>query len=204
VIAAYIAPWVIADLRVAAATLRNVCSTHAYELGGRLGSYADKFADANADRANEEVLEAHAWPILRELLDADQEEMRMRAQMQEGSALEGDWLNASRRRNDAWRAAIQLFHDAAPRHPPGHMDGIGPMYAISVSNPVGTAIENTKADIVARLRDTPNWQRESFGSWKSATSTYDRAPFEAADEIERLRAALAKASASAQRANPEN
>jgi hypothetical protein len=45
-------------------------------------------------------------------------------------------------------------------------------------------------DIVERLRNTPNWMREEFGSWKSAMRSYDRAPFEAADEIEKLRAAL--------------
>ncbi len=44
------------------------------------------------------------------------------------------------------------------------------------------------SDIVERLRNTPNWMREEFGSWKSATRSYDRAPFEAADEIVRLRA----------------
>jgi hypothetical protein len=43
-------------------------------------------------------------------------------------------------------------------------------------------------DIVVRLRDTPNWMRESFGHWKSCTKEYDRAPFDAAVEIERLRA----------------
>lgn len=42
-------------------------------------------------------------------------------------------------------------------------------------------------DIVQRLRATPNWKRESFGAWKDCVLTYDRAPFEAADEIERLR-----------------
>jgi hypothetical protein len=46
------------------------------------------------------------------------------------------------------------------------------------------------SDIVERLRNTPNWMREEFGSWKSAMRSYDRAPFEAADEIEKLRAAL--------------
>ena len=46
-------------------------------------------------------------------------------------------------------------------------------------------------DLPQRLRDTPNWMRESFGSWKDCVLKYDRAPFEAADEIERLRAALA-------------
>lgn len=45
-------------------------------------------------------------------------------------------------------------------------------------------------DLIERLRNTPNWQRESFEHWKTATSIYDRAPFEAADEIERLRAEL--------------
>jgi len=46
------------------------------------------------------------------------------------------------------------------------------------------------SDIVERLRNTPNWLREEFGSWKSSMLSYDRAPFEAADEIENLRAAL--------------
>ena len=49
------------------------------------------------------------------------------------------------------------------------------------------------SDIVERLRNTPNWMREEFGSWKSAMRSYDRAPFEAADEIETLRAALKSA-----------
>ena len=47
-----------------------------------------------------------------------------------------------------------------------------------------------KRDIVERLRDTPNWLRESWGHWKDCTTKYDRAPKEAADEIERLRALL--------------
>ena len=46
------------------------------------------------------------------------------------------------------------------------------------------------SDIVERLRNTPNWMREECGSWKSVMRSYDRAPFEAADEIEKLRAAL--------------
>jgi hypothetical protein len=46
------------------------------------------------------------------------------------------------------------------------------------------------SDIVERLRNTPNWLREEFGSWKSAMRSYDRAPFEAADEIEKLRELL--------------
>jgi chromosome segregation ATPase len=46
------------------------------------------------------------------------------------------------------------------------------------------------SDIVERLRATPNWQRQDFAKWKDAVSVYDRAPFEAADEIDRLRAAL--------------
>lgn len=47
-------------------------------------------------------------------------------------------------------------------------------------------------DIVLRLRDTPNWRKESFGHWKDCTSSYDRAPFEAADEIERLRGLISE------------
>ena len=43
-------------------------------------------------------------------------------------------------------------------------------------------------DIVDRLNNTPNWMRESYGSWKDCVLTYDRAPFEAAAEITRLRA----------------
>jgi regulator of replication initiation timing len=34
----------------------------------------------------------------------------------------------------------------------------------------------------------PNWQRQDFAKWKDAVSVYDRTPFEAADEIECLRA----------------
>ncbi len=45
-------------------------------------------------------------------------------------------------------------------------------------------------DLVQRLRNTPNWLRESYGHWKDCVSSYDRAPFEAADEIERLRASV--------------
>jgi hypothetical protein len=45
-------------------------------------------------------------------------------------------------------------------------------------------------DIVERLRNTPNWMREECGSWKSVMRSYDCAPFEAAVEIEKLRAAL--------------
>lgn len=47
-----------------------------------------------------------------------------------------------------------------------------------------------RRDIVERLRDTPNWLRESWGHWKDCRTKYDRAPKEAADEIERLRALL--------------
>jgi hypothetical protein len=42
--------------------------------------------------------------------------------------------------------------------------------------------------VVDRLRDTPNWMRESYGSWKDCVLKYDRAPFEAADELQRLAA----------------
>lgn len=47
-------------------------------------------------------------------------------------------------------------------------------------------------DIVERLNNTPNWMRESYGSWKDCVLTYDRAPFEAAAEITRLRAEAAE------------
>ena len=46
-------------------------------------------------------------------------------------------------------------------------------------------------DIVERLRATPNWKREECRHWKDVTCVYDRSPFEAADEIEQLRAELA-------------
>ena len=41
-------------------------------------------------------------------------------------------------------------------------------------------------ELIERLRNTPNWQRESYGNWKDGTVHYDRAPFEAADAIESL------------------
>jgi hypothetical protein len=51
--------------------------------------------------------------------------------------------------------------------------------------------ESCERDIVERLRDTPNWLRESYGNWKDCTSSYDRAPFQAADQIEYMRGVLA-------------
>lgn len=42
------------------------------------------------------------------------------------------------------------------------------------------------------LDDTPNWQKEKWGSqWKHSTMTYSRVPFEAAAELRRLSAELA-------------
>jgi hypothetical protein len=52
------------------------------------------------------------------------------------------------------------------------------------------------SDIVERLRNTPNWTREESGAWGFTTHVRDRAPFEAADEIEKLRAENAKFAAS--------
>ena len=53
-------------------------------------------------------------------------------------------------------------------------------------------------DLVKRLRDTPNWMREGYQHWKDNVRTYDRAPFEAADRIEALEAALLAADELAQ------
>jgi hypothetical protein len=47
-------------------------------------------------------------------------------------------------------------------------------------------------ELIERLRNTPNWQRESYGNWKDGTVHYDRAPFEAADAIEALQSTLAR------------
>lgn len=52
---------------------------------------------------------------------------------------------------------------------------------------------NHTPDILERLRNTPNWLRESYGHWKDCTREYDRAPFEAAEEIERLREVMQQA-----------
>jgi len=49
--------------------------------------------------------------------------------------------------------------------------------------------------LINRLRNTPNWLRESFGSYKEMTSHYDRAPFEAADMLERNAALQAQVEA---------
>jgi hypothetical protein len=43
-------------------------------------------------------------------------------------------------------------------------------------------------DLIQHLRNTPNWQREAYADWKTGTAVYDRAPFEAADALERLTA----------------
>lgn len=47
-------------------------------------------------------------------------------------------------------------------------------------------------DLISRLRNTPNWLREAFGDWKTATSVYDRAPFEAADALTAQAATIAE------------
>ena len=52
---------------------------------------------------------------------------------------------------------------------------------------VGAPVEPSVRPLVERLRDAPNWMRESYGSWKDCVLKYDRAPFEAADELEVLR-----------------
>ena len=36
------------------------------------------------------------------------------------------------------------------------------------------------ADLIARLKATPNWLREEFGHYKAVRTIYDRAPFDAA------------------------
>lgn len=48
----------------------------------------------------------------------------------------------------------------------------------------GEPVASDRADLIRRLRNTPNWMRESYGSWKDCTMIYDRAPFEAADALE--------------------
>lgn len=45
-------------------------------------------------------------------------------------------------------------------------------------------------DLVKRLRNTPNWIREEYGHYKDGLKVFDRAPFEAADRIAELEAAL--------------
>jgi hypothetical protein len=52
--------------------------------------------------------------------------------------------------------------------------------------PMGVSSSEGLGPLVERLRNTPNWMRESFGSWKDCVLKYDRAPFEAADELEAL------------------
>ena len=51
-----------------------------------------------------------------------------------------------------------------------------------------TSSETTFNDeeLIARLRNTPNWMREGFQNWKDNVRTYDTAPFEAAARIEQL------------------
>ena len=48
--------------------------------------------------------------------------------------------------------------------------------------------------LIQRLRNTPNWLRETFGPYKDMTSHYDRAPFEAADAMERIAASRGRES----------
>ena len=39
-------------------------------------------------------------------------------------------------------------------------------------------------NLVARLRNTPNWLREEYGHYKDGLKVFDRAPFEAAEALE--------------------
>lgn len=54
---------------------------------------------------------------------------------------------------------------------------------------VGGDVEAKARDLIKRLRDTPNWLKESWGDWKACTTSYDTAPKDAADLIETLIAA---------------
>ena len=45
--------------------------------------------------------------------------------------------------------------------------------------------------LVAALRNTPNWHRETFGAWKDMTYVGDNSPFKAADMLESLASQLA-------------
>jgi hypothetical protein len=49
---------------------------------------------------------------------------------------------------------------------------------------INEALTAEQVNLITRLRNTPNWMREEFGSWKSVMRSYDRAPFEAADALE--------------------
>ncbi len=40
-------------------------------------------------------------------------------------------------------------------------------------------------EYIKKLRDTPNWSRETYGDYKNSTSVYDRTPFEVADMLEK-------------------
>jgi hypothetical protein len=47
------------------------------------------------------------------------------------------------------------------------------------------------AALVAALRNTPNWHRETFGDWKDMSYVGDNSPFKAADMLECLASQLA-------------
>jgi hypothetical protein len=48
----------------------------------------------------------------------------------------------------------------------------------------GVPKDAEQINLVARLRNTPNWLREEYGHYKDGLKVFDRAPFEAADALE--------------------
>ena len=53
---------------------------------------------------------------------------------------------------------------------------------------------NKAIELADKLDDTPNWQKEKWGSqWKHSTLVFSRDPFEAAAELRRLAAVEAAA-----------
>lgn len=92
------------------------------------------------------------------------------------------------------RPGFRLFCARPEGHDGEHMYSTHDLYdalnpdAAAVAAPAQQCEPN---DIVQRLRNASNWLRQGYGSWKTVTNEYDRAPFDAADEIERLRAQLA-------------
>ncbi len=48
----------------------------------------------------------------------------------------------------------------------------------------GVPKDAEQINLVARLRNTPNWLREEYGHYKDGLKVFDRAPFEAAEALE--------------------
>ena len=83
--------------------------------------------------------------------------------------------------------------EIAPIEPPAPHGAVAEGAADGGIRDLNDSPKTTEPGLIDRLRAPANWLRQNKGvRYEDVVSHYDRAPFEAAAEIERLRAALSE------------